>query len=134
MSSAILLSWLCGSWRKTTCCSSRGWCASLNWDLHAARRCVMLRSWAWQAHYAVLTCSGTAGHHPCAGLQANRSLLRTLDVFQESVLLLDTAQPEWKVLYANEAWTQTTGDLLQPAACSRQTSSTKPVLLLPCIH
>lgn len=51
-------------------------------------------------------------------LQANRSLLRTLDVFQESVLLLDTAQPEWRVLYANEAWTQTTGKLQLLAACS----------------
>ena len=43
--------------------------------------------------------------------QANRSLMRTLDVFREAVLLVDTAQPDWRILYANEAWALTTGAL-----------------------
>ena len=58
---------------------------------------------------SLVLCQARASAHAAMWMQANRSLLRTLDVFQESVLLLDAAQPEWQVLYANEAWTQSTG-------------------------
>ena len=46
-----------------------------------------------------------------AALQANRSLLRTLDVFREAVLLVDTARADWRILYGNEAWAVATGGL-----------------------
>lgn len=43
-------------------------------------------------------------------LQANKSLLRTLDCFKEGLLLVDLSPgSDWRILYANEAWTAATG-------------------------
>lgn len=41
--------------------------------------------------------------------QTNQSLLRSLNCFDEGMLLLDLGQSEWKILFANEAWKEMTG-------------------------
>ena len=42
-------------------------------------------------------------------MQANQSLLRALDCFNDGMLLVDLGEPGWRILYANESWTSITG-------------------------
>ena len=42
-------------------------------------------------------------------LQQNQGLMRSLDTFNQGMLLLDVAQPGWKVLHASETWSAIAG-------------------------
>jgi hypothetical protein len=43
--------------------------------------------------------------------QGYRMLLRGIDCFEASLLLVDTAQPGWPLLHANTSWGGLTGGL-----------------------
>lgn len=42
--------------------------------------------------------------------QTNQKLLRGLDCFDEGLILLDMGVPDWRILYANECWSDVTGE------------------------
>ncbi len=44
-------------------------------------------------------------------LDTFRNLQRAVDCYEHCVVLLDTSQEGWKVMYANAAWTKHTGEI-----------------------